>query len=212
MTLHRRPDLLRQARLEAPRNAKGGGEGDGEVKSMVEKAAEVVQKILTYSTSDRTTPPYLRPEDKKAGTYVLANMVLKLLFAVSHLLARVVYVALDLANGPQACIVWMETNTLIRQNALAKQSSSSQTSRHCLLPLPSSRRRSASPFSTTSAASISPPTSLPGHLGPSRAHTHSAREPLPNTDVRSSPISCQQTSSLAGYPARTSSSDPRHRP
>lgn len=81
MTLHRRPDLRRLARLAG---TSGGGGGGEERKTIVEGTAEVVQKIFITCLTDRTSPRYSRPEGKKVGVYIFANMVLKLLFAVSR--------------------------------------------------------------------------------------------------------------------------------
>lgn len=75
MTLNKRPDLVRK--LETL-NA-----GDDEKKSVIESTAEIIQKIFVACLSDRLSPRNARPEGKKVGVYIFANIALKLLFAVS---------------------------------------------------------------------------------------------------------------------------------
>lgn len=74
MTLNKRPDLVRK--LETL-NA-----GDEEKKSVIESTAEIIQKIFVACLSDRQSPRNARPEGKKIGVYIFANITLKLLFAV----------------------------------------------------------------------------------------------------------------------------------
>jgi nuclear mRNA export protein PCID2/THP1 len=73
MRLSRRPDLTR--RLQS------GGDEDSR-KSIAEASAEIIQKILTTCLTDRSSGRYSKPEGKKVGIYMFANLVLKLLFAV----------------------------------------------------------------------------------------------------------------------------------
>ena len=73
MSLSRRPDLTRKLR---------GGAGD-EDKSIAESSAEIIQKIFTTCLTDRSSGRFGKPEGKKVGVYMFANLVLKLLFAVS---------------------------------------------------------------------------------------------------------------------------------
>ncbi|POS79739.1 hypothetical protein DHEL01_v201870 [Diaporthe helianthi] len=71
MMLHRRPDLMQGRRSVA------GGEDS---KSMVEQSADIIQKIFTSCLTDRSSTRFARPEGKKVGVYIFANLVLKLLF------------------------------------------------------------------------------------------------------------------------------------
>ena len=76
MTVHRRPDLTRRLRAV----------DDDSRKSIAESSAEIIQKIFTTCLTDRSGGPVgrqARPEGKKSGVYMFANLVLKLLFAVS---------------------------------------------------------------------------------------------------------------------------------
>lgn len=73
MMLHRRPDLTRRLRT---------GDEDNR-KSIAESSAEIIQKIFTTCLTDRSSGRYSKPEGKKVGVYMFANLVLKLLFAVS---------------------------------------------------------------------------------------------------------------------------------
>lgn len=73
MGLNRRPDLTRRLRV---------ADDDGR-KSIAESSAEIIQKIFTTCLTDRTSGRYSKPEGKKIGVYMFANLVLKLLFAVS---------------------------------------------------------------------------------------------------------------------------------
>ena len=77
MTLHRRPELMSGRRAAA---------GDEDSKSMVEQSADIIQKIFTSCLTDRSSTRFAKPEGKKFGVYIFANLVLKLLFTVSFLL------------------------------------------------------------------------------------------------------------------------------
>lgn len=75
MTLSKRPDLLRQLQ-------KRGGGDDGP-NSLAERSAETIQKIFRTCLQDRTTDRVSTPGGLKVAIYAFANLVLKLLFAVS---------------------------------------------------------------------------------------------------------------------------------
>ncbi|GJC79204.1 protein CSN12 [Colletotrichum liriopes] len=71
MMLSRRPDLTRNIRnVDAD-----------DRKSIAESSAEIIQKIFTTCLTDRSSTRYSKPEGKKVGVYMFANLVLKLLFA-----------------------------------------------------------------------------------------------------------------------------------
>ncbi|KAJ0158583.1 PCI domain-containing protein [Colletotrichum tanaceti] len=71
MMLSRRPDLTRNIRnVDAD-----------DRKSIAESSAEIIQKIFTTCLTDRSSARYSKPEGKKIGVYMFANLVLKLLFA-----------------------------------------------------------------------------------------------------------------------------------
>ncbi|TQN74794.1 Acetyl-CoA acetyltransferase, partial [Colletotrichum shisoi] len=71
MMLSRRPDLTRNIRnVDAD-----------DRKSIAESSAEIIQKIFTTCLTDRSSARYSKPEGKKVGVYMFANLVLKLLFA-----------------------------------------------------------------------------------------------------------------------------------
>jgi len=72
MMLNKRPDLTSRLR---------GGDEEGR-KSVAESSAEIIQKIFTTCLTDRSSARYGKPEGKKVGVYMFANLVLKLLFAV----------------------------------------------------------------------------------------------------------------------------------
>lgn len=76
MRLNRRPDLTRRLRSV------------DEDKTIAESSAEIIQKIFTTCLTDRSSGRYSKPEGKKIGVYMFANLVLKLLFAVRFPLAR----------------------------------------------------------------------------------------------------------------------------
>lgn len=80
MMLSRRPDLTRHLRA---------GDEDNR-KSIAESSAEIIQKIFTTCLTDRSSGRFNKPEGKKVGVYMFANLVLKLLFAVRqpHLFRR----------------------------------------------------------------------------------------------------------------------------
>lgn len=74
MILHRQPELMIGRRAVA---------GDEDSKSMVEQSADIIQKIFTSCLTDRSSGRFAKPEGKKVGVYIFANLVLGLLFTVS---------------------------------------------------------------------------------------------------------------------------------
>lgn len=74
MTLNKRPDLTKKLRTMDT--------GEEDQKSVVENTAEIIQKVFTACLTDRSSQRFARPEGKKVGVYIFANVVLKLLFAV----------------------------------------------------------------------------------------------------------------------------------
>lgn len=79
MMLHRRPGLMTGRRAAT---------GDEDSKSMVEQSADIIQKIFTSCLTDRSSTRFAKPEGKKVGVYIFANLVLKLLFTVGTLLLQ----------------------------------------------------------------------------------------------------------------------------
>lgn len=75
MSLTRQPEVL--ALIE------GDETGDGESKSVVEMAADIIQKFFTSCLGDRSSTRWAPPKGKKVAVYLFANLTLKLLFAVS---------------------------------------------------------------------------------------------------------------------------------
>ncbi|KAK3391008.1 hypothetical protein B0H63DRAFT_129772 [Podospora didyma] len=75
MQLNREPRLLAQIQ--------GGSYGveSGERKSIVELAADIIQKIFTACLTDRSSTRDSVPKGKKVAVYLFANLTLKLLFA-----------------------------------------------------------------------------------------------------------------------------------
>ncbi|KAK3944775.1 protein CSN12 [Diplogelasinospora grovesii] len=73
--LTRRPQLLSQIQGDMT-----GDEG-GEKKSIVELAADIIQKIFTSCLTDRSSTRWQPPKGKKVAIYLFANLTLKLLFA-----------------------------------------------------------------------------------------------------------------------------------
>ena len=76
MTLNRQPHLLSQVATDS-----SGDEG-GRGKSVVELAADIIQKIFTSCLTDRSSTRFSQPKGKKIAVYIFANLTLKLLFAV----------------------------------------------------------------------------------------------------------------------------------
>ncbi|KAL2200676.1 hypothetical protein P885DRAFT_28311 [Corynascus similis CBS 632.67] len=75
MGLTRQPHLLAQIQGETT------GEESGERKSIVELAADIIQKIFTSCLTDRSSTRWSEPKGKKVAVYQFANLTLKLLFA-----------------------------------------------------------------------------------------------------------------------------------
>ncbi|KAK3323610.1 hypothetical protein B0T19DRAFT_209833 [Cercophora scortea] len=75
MSLTRQPHLI--AQIEGDMT----GEESGEKKSIVELAADIIQKIFTSCLTDRTSGRWQPPQGKKVAVYLFANITLKLLFA-----------------------------------------------------------------------------------------------------------------------------------
>ncbi|KAI0165532.1 hypothetical protein GGR57DRAFT_125160 [Xylariaceae sp. FL1272] len=73
MTLNKRPDLTKK--LSAVDT------GDDDQASIVGTTAEAIQKIFTTCLTDRASQRYAKPEGRKVGVYIFANVTLKLLFA-----------------------------------------------------------------------------------------------------------------------------------
>ena len=76
MNLTRQKDLLAQIQGSMM------GEESGEKKSIVELAADIIQKIFTSCLTDRSSTRWSEPRGKKVAVYLFANLTLKLLFAV----------------------------------------------------------------------------------------------------------------------------------
>lgn len=71
MILHKQPGLMAGRRIVA---------GDEDSKSMIESSADIIQKIFTSCLSDRSSTRFAKPEGKKVGVYIFANLILRLLF------------------------------------------------------------------------------------------------------------------------------------
>lgn len=87
MSLTRQPHLIAQMQGDMT-----GDEG-GEKKSIVELAADIIQKIFTSCLTDRSSTRWSQPSGKKVAVYLFANLTLKLLFAVG--LPSVIYFRLS---------------------------------------------------------------------------------------------------------------------
>jgi hypothetical protein len=81
MTLDKRPDLTRKLRTLVDQ----GGETR---KTLVEGTAESIQRAFTMCLTERSANrngiKNGKPEGKKIGIYLFANLVLKLLFQVGY--------------------------------------------------------------------------------------------------------------------------------
>ncbi|KAH7375772.1 PCI domain-containing protein [Plectosphaerella cucumerina] len=71
MMVYRRPEIASSLRAGDPEDDK----------SIAETSAEIIQKVFTTCLTDRTSGRFSKPEGKKVGVYMFANLVLKLLFA-----------------------------------------------------------------------------------------------------------------------------------
>ena len=76
MTINKQPELLSRIRTQTAGD-------EGETKSIAEAAADIIQKIFTSCLTDRSSTRWSQPKGKKVAVYTFANLVLKLLFAVS---------------------------------------------------------------------------------------------------------------------------------
>lgn len=74
-------NLTRQTELLAQIQGVMAGEESGERKSIVELAADIIQKIFTSCLTDRSSTRWSEPRGKKVAVYLFANLTLKLLFA-----------------------------------------------------------------------------------------------------------------------------------
>ena len=92
MGLNRQPQLLAQIQGDTT------GEESGERKSIVELAADIIQKIFTSCLTDRSSTRWSQPKGKKVAVYLFANLTLKLLFAVRTPLPGIT--AVRVLNGP----------------------------------------------------------------------------------------------------------------
>ncbi|KAM0404163.1 hypothetical protein ACHAQC_001784 [Fusarium culmorum] len=89
MSLSRQPELARRLRAV------------DEDKTIAESSAEIIQKIFTTCLTDRSSGRYDRPEGKKIGVYMFANLVLKLLFACRRThLAKMIFVNINTISPP----------------------------------------------------------------------------------------------------------------
>ncbi|KAF3005485.1 hypothetical protein E8E14_009204 [Neopestalotiopsis sp. 37M] len=95
MTLNKRPDLTRKLQTI---DTSGG---DEEEKSIIDKAAEVMQRVFTSCLTDRTSDRLSKPEGKKVGVYTFANITLKLLFACRKTyLAKTIFMNITAKSPP----------------------------------------------------------------------------------------------------------------
>ncbi|OIW28442.1 hypothetical protein CONLIGDRAFT_377378 [Coniochaeta ligniaria NRRL 30616] len=73
MNLMKQPELMAQIKRATT--------DEGERKSIAESAADIIQKIFTSCLLDRSSARWDKPKGKKAGVYLFANLVLKLLIS-----------------------------------------------------------------------------------------------------------------------------------
>ena len=80
--LDRQPELVAQIRSAARAGGGGGGEEDGARETLPEKAANILRQAFVTCLNDRVSglSPEGRPEGKKRGIYIIANLCLKILF------------------------------------------------------------------------------------------------------------------------------------
>ncbi|KAI0132113.1 hypothetical protein BJ170DRAFT_577386 [Xylariales sp. AK1849] len=97
MTLNKRPDLTRKLRTVDT------GTGEEDQKSIVDKTADVIQRIFTACLTDRSSAQFAKPEGKKVGVYIFANVTLKLLFACRKTyLAKTLFTNITAKSPPLA--------------------------------------------------------------------------------------------------------------
>lgn len=82
MGLDRRPDLVAHLLREQSGASK---EEAAEKVTLVEQAANVVREAFIKCLTDRSAAPGSKPEGKRLGIYLMANLCLKLLFKVGYL-------------------------------------------------------------------------------------------------------------------------------
>ncbi|CCC11796.1 hypothetical protein SMACR_04778 [Sordaria macrospora] len=75
MSITKEPSLMAQIQGDMT------GDEAGEKKSIVELAADIIQKIFTSCLTDRSSTRWQPPKGKKIAVYLFANLTLKLLFA-----------------------------------------------------------------------------------------------------------------------------------
>ncbi|KAK4165206.1 protein CSN12 [Cladorrhinum sp. PSN259] len=82
MGITRNPELLAQVQGGGGGDGSAGGGGDesAERKSIVELAADIIQKFFTSCLTDRSSTRWEKPKGKKVAVYLFANLTLKLLF------------------------------------------------------------------------------------------------------------------------------------
>lgn len=168
MMLHRQPELMSGRRAAA---------GDEDSKSMVEQSADIIQKIFTSCLTDRSSTRFARPEGKKVGVYIFANLVLKLLFTVSSPIAT--------CPGPHPI-----TDMSPSQSAasLAWQPSCCSTYQQAGRLLNYIQQHSALPSSTTLAGSTLIATTLCAHHTASRRPICKHHQCSSSIESLSSPI------------------------
>ena len=80
--LDKRPDLI--AHLRSTQPGGGGGDEGGQTETLPERAANIIRVAFTTCLNDRTGPltglKDGKPDGKKRGIYMLANLCLKILF------------------------------------------------------------------------------------------------------------------------------------
>ncbi|KKA29948.1 hypothetical protein TD95_005150 [Thielaviopsis punctulata] len=136
MALNKRPDLMAHQR-------RGGNE---ERKTITEICAEILQKIFTTCLTDRSSARNAKPEGKKVGVYMFANLTLKLLFACHRKqLAQQIFTNIETNSPPLALYpaaqrvtflyylgrFWFSNSSYSRAS-LALEEAYSQTPRACI--------------------------------------------------------------------------------
>lgn len=105
MNLNRRPDLTRRLRVV----------DDDNRKSVAESSAEIIQKIFTTCLTDRSGTRTSKPEGKRVGVYMFANLVLKLLFAVCLPIFQIPHVVTH-----QHCSLTTENCSIVSKNSTSE--------------------------------------------------------------------------------------------
>lgn len=88
--LDRQPELI--AHLLRDEGGESGQGETGEKVTLVEKSTNIVREAFIKCLTDRsgTSGIHAKPEGKRAGIYLMANLCLKLLFKV-HIMANVIW-------------------------------------------------------------------------------------------------------------------------